>query len=434
MSQRAANPFSPRVTLGLVLFGALSFVLLLWMIGTGIGDPGPGASGGHAMGKGLNGYAALNTYLKKRGYDVSTVQSRAALKRPGLLILTPLHEASAEELGEVVNNRRQVGPTIVVVPKWRAIPLPRRTIQVKEGFVQLVDTAMPDWKGFYDEITLNGGALKTGSRPGGWEASGLSGELPNPDKVFSGAGEYVIPLAMGEGTEQILAGYMSDGGDYPALRGLTVRYDEGELEDEPIAQYPVVFVFDADLFNNYGMSREANARLAEQIVRTSLNEGDKAVAFDLTLVGYGRSPSLLTLAFTPPYLAATLCLLLAAGVALWRAYRRFGPPLLAGQAIAFGKRALVGNAAGLIHRARRLHLLGAPYADAARERLARALALPAKLGHEQAEAAIDRALAARTPGSASFSAVAANLRAARRPTDLLRAARHLHALERTLTR
>jgi hypothetical protein len=177
MSARSASPFSPRVALGLVLFGALSFVLLLWMVGTGIDDPKPGASGGHAMGKGLNGYAALSTYLKKRGYDVSAVQSRAALKRPGLLILTPLHEASAEELQEVVGNRRQAGPTIVVVPKWRTMALPRRTIQVKEGFVQLVDTAMPDWKGFYDDITLNGGALKTGPRPGGWEASGVTGEL-----------------------------------------------------------------------------------------------------------------------------------------------------------------------------------------------------------------------------------------------------------------
>ncbi len=434
MSARAPSPFTPRAALGLVLFGALSFVLLLWMIGTGIGDSGPGASGGHAMGKGLNGYAALSAYLKKRGYDVSAVQSRAALGRSGLLILTPLHEASAEELQEVVNNRRQAGPTIVVVPKWRAIALPRKTIKVKEGFVQLVGTDMPDWKGFYVEIRLNGGALKTGPRPGGWEASGLTGELPNPEKVISGDGKYVIPLAMGQGTGQILAGYMSDGGDYPKLRRQTVRYDEGELEEDPVIQYPVVFVFDADLFNNYGMSREPNARLAEQIIRASLDDGDKSVAFDLTLVGYGRSPSLLTLAFTPPYLAATLCLLLTAAVALWRAYRRFGPALLAGQAIAFGKRALVSNSAGLIHRARRLHLLGAPYADAARERLAKSLALPARLDHQSADAAIDRALAARSPGSAPFSAVAANLRAARKPSDLLRAARQLHALERTLTR
>jgi hypothetical protein len=78
--------------------------------------------------------------------------------------------------------------------------------------------------------------------------------------------------------------------------------------------------------------------------------------------------------------------------------------------------------------------LGAPYADAARERLIKALALPSRLSHEQAEAAIDRALSARAPGSALFSDTTAQLRAARKPIDLLRAARQLHALERTLTR
>ena len=92
------------------------------------------------------------------------------------------------------------------------------------------------------------------------------------------------------------------------------------------------------------------------------------------------------------------------------------------------------NAAGLVQRARRLHLLGPPYADAARERLVKALALPSRLSHVEAEKAIDRAQATRAPGSAPFSQLAAQMRIARKPTDMLRAARQLHALERTLTR
>jgi hypothetical protein len=89
----------------------------------------------------------------------------------------------------------------------------------------------------------------------------------------------------------------------------------------------VIFVFDADLFNNYGMSRASNAQLAEKLIQATLDGDPRKVSFDLTLAGYGRSPSLLALAFTPPFLAATLCLLLAAAVTLWRAYQRFGPPL-----------------------------------------------------------------------------------------------------------
>ena len=434
MSGRGGNPFSPRVTLGLVLFGIAAFVALLWMIGSGFGDPGPRASGAHARGKAINGYAALYDYLGKRGFQVSAVQSRAALKQPGLLILTPLHQADPNEIGELVSSRRAIGPTLVILPKWIAIPLPRTSPKVKDGFVRLVEADTPNWKGFYDDITLERGALQTGSQPGAWEAAGLSGVMPEPQKVIFGDGKYVIPLVIGEGTTRPLAGYISDGGDYPALRELTVGFDETELEDEPIAQYPVIMVFDADLFNNWGMNRPENAALAEKLIAAALDGGDQRVAFDLTLVGYGRSQSLLTLAFKPPFLAATICLLLAALVAVWRAFQRFGPALLGGPAIAFGKRALVGNAAGLIHRARRLHLLGPPYADAARERLVKALALPHRLGHEQAEKAIDRALAGRAPDAVPFSAAAAQMRGARKPTDMLRAARQLHALERTLTR
>lgn len=434
MSRRAAGPFSPRVALGLVLFGALCFVALLWIIGSGMDDPSPRASGAHVQGKGLTGYAALGQYLEKRGYAVTPVRSRAALDQPGLLILTPVHEASGEELEQVVNARRFAGPTIVVVPKWLAIPFPPGTPKAKEGYVRLLDVMPPDWKGFYDNLTLQSGALETGPRPGGWSGAGLSGTLPEPKEVFSGRGKGLIPLVIGDGGGQILAGYMADGGDYPRLRDLATGAEEPELEDEPTGEYPVIFVFDADLFNNYGMSRASNAQLAEKLIQATLDGDPRKVSFDLTLAGYGRSPSLLALAFTPPFLAATLCLLLAAAVTLWRAYQRFGPPMVAGRALAFGKRELVGNAAGLIQRARRLHLLGPPYADAARERLIKALALPARLSHEQAEAAIDRALAARAPGSALFSNTSAQLRAARKPIDLLRAARQLHALERTLTR
>jgi hypothetical protein len=197
-------------------------------------------------------------------------------------------------------------------------------------------------------------------------------------------------------------------------------------------RYPVIVVFDPDFLNNYGFAHRENAVATEALVRLALRGESTQVMFDLTLAGYGRSESLLELAFTPPFLAATLCLLLAAGVALWRAYHRFGPPMLAGRSIAFGKRALVGNAAGLLRRAKRLHLVGAPYADAVRERLVKALALPARLEPQAAEAAIDRALHARTGQSDAFSNASAALRAARGPRDMLRAAQTLSSLERTL--
>lgn len=433
--------FSPRVVLGMVLFGAVAFIALLWMIGSGMADPNPDAEGAHAAGKGLSGYAALAKFMDKRGWQVTQARSRGALKQGGVLVLTPLHYNDPAEIEAAVQLHRQAGPTVVIMPKWQTATLPRRTVQVKEGWVSLLRAVPVEWKGFHDEIVID---LKPMS--GGWYGGGVPGTLPRPKEVVSGEvieqGEDeenwswpLVPLVVGEQDGRMLAGYVDDGNDHFGLEDIA----EGDIPnwDEEVTgdgSYPLIFVFEPDLLNNYGFSQKSNALMADVLLRAAIDGGDKKLIFDLTLPGYGRSENLLTLAFTPPFLAATMCLLLAAAVLLWRALNRFGPPLAAGRAIAFGKAALVENAAGLVRRARRLHLVGPPYADAARERLVRALALPQRLDPAGAEKAIDRALAARAPDAQSFSAASAAMRAARRPADLLRAAQTLHSLERILTR
>ena len=471
MSQQRGNPFSPRAALALVLFGVLSFIVLLWVIGSGMGDPEPGAKGAHVSGKGLDGYAAFAAILEQRGYTVHKVQSRAGLRQGGLLVLTPQHSTSAQELAAVIDERRNQGPTILIMPKWIAAPLPPATAKAKKGFVQLVEAIVPKWGGFHDEVGVRIDPLAGGAQNRRWEGFGASGTLPEPNRVLWGGGGRLVALIEVEAGKKVLAGYFADGGDYPALRAAAIMAEpsaDDELYEEPAAApsdadttaaapppvvvpevttspapqydpdkyadaYPVIVVFEPDLFDNYGMARQANAVLGERLVLAALGGHDKTINFDLTLNGYGRSQNLLELAFKPPFLAATLCLLLAGMVALWRAFNRFGPPLLTGRSIAFGKYALVSNAAGLLRRARRLHLIGAPYADAARERLVKALALPARLDPAQAEKAIDRALAARDPAATPFSVAAAQLRDAKGPRNLLRAAQRLHLLERTLT-
>ncbi|MEY4953268.1 MAG: hypothetical protein RL299_1692 [Pseudomonadota bacterium] len=481
MSTRRASPFSPRTVLGLVVVGALAFVALLWSIGAGMADSEPRAFGGHAGGKGLNGYSALYQYLDARGFAVSKVQSRPALKQPGLVVLTPTHETKIKEIADTVEARRFIGPTVVIMPKWRAMPIPRQlSPKAKDGFVMLVEPEVPDWKGFHDEITVNLDAQGENDTAKRWFGFGSNALLADPKNVISANGGRLVPLVETGTSARTLVGYLADGGDYPALRAdaLTAEPDPPETgledypaEDEPVADdpeavqsvelpqevqaaapapppaainltptkdytdaYPLVLVFEADLFNNYGMARQPNALMAERLMLAALDGEERKIAFDLTLAGYGRSQNLLELAFTPPFLAATLCLLLAALVAGWRAYFRFGPPLIAARSLAFGKRALVGNSAGLLRRAKRLHLARAPYADAARERLVKALALPQRLDAQAAELAIDRALAARDPAATPFSQAAAALRSAKGPRDMLRAAQTLHSLERILTR
>jgi hypothetical protein len=430
MSEPAlTNPFSPRAVLGLVLFGAVAFIALLWMIGTNYDGGNTNDGQAHVAGQGLNGYAGLARYLEKRGYPVQRSRSEKVGERPGLLVLTPPTLADGKEIERLVKAHRYVGPTMVITPKWFAARAAPTEAGMKQGWVHLAGATEPVWKGFRDDIAVS---VKPGAD--GWTGMGSGGRLADPTQVLSGAGSALVPLV--EGADgRILAAFVADGGYYPALEDAAPRLPPSLYEQEEDNEiYPLVLVFEPDLLNNFGLARQEQARLADALFAATLDGNEKRIAFDLTLNGFGRSPNLLTLAFTPPFLAATLCLLLAALAIGWRGFNRFGPPRAIGRAIAFGKRALVANAAGLIRRTRRLHLIGPPYADAARERLSRALALPGSSDVMASEAAIDRAVAARSPAATPFSEAAAAMRAARRPADLLRAAQSLHALERMLKR
>jgi hypothetical protein len=428
----SSDPFSPRAALALVVFGVLVFVALLYMIGSGMTGGSTNDGGGHAGGKGLNGYAALAGFLERRGYAVRRVRDPGALRDPGLLVLTPPVSANGAELDRIVRKRRSVGPTLVVTPKWAAVPLPSSVPGSKRGWVALAGTVSPEWNGFLDDVRVKIGPAGNG-KVASWYGAGITGKLPVADKVQSGQGARLVPLVVGREDGRVLAAYVADGGTYPALDSIALQRP-ARSETEDVDDYPIILVFEPDLINNYGMANEASAQLADRLVRAALVSSDRAVNFDLTLNGFTRTPNLLTLAFTPPFLAATLCLLLAALAVGWRAFLRFGPPRVTGRAIAFGKRTLVANAASLIRRSRRLHLITVPYATRARERLARALALPRLADSDATETAIDRALGARTPDAVPFSITAARLRAAHTPHDIVKAAQDLHALERTLIR
>ncbi len=431
MSSADANPFSPRTVLALVLFGAVVFVALLWMIGAGMTGSDINDGSGHGGGKGLNGYAGMAQYLETRGFEVSKVQSLGALDKPGLLILTPPAGGPGKQIEALVSKRRNIGPTVVIAPKWLAIQMPAGAPGAQRGWVALGGTETPRWDGFEDGIGVTIAPMRGGGKVATWHGAGVSGALPVAEQVESGSGSDLVALVRGTQDGRILAGFLADGGSYPALERLGGNTPAAEPD---VGRYPVILVFEPDLLDNYGMADSANALLAERLIRAAMNGEKMPISFDLTLNGFARSANLLTLAFTPPFLAATLCLLLAAIVAGWRALLRFGPPRLGRRAIAFGKRALVSNAAGLIRRTRRFHLVATPYADHVRERITKALALPRLADAMATEAAIDRALAARDPDSAPFSALAARLRAARRPHHIVAAAHDLHALERTLTR
>lgn len=430
---RAASPFSPRTILAVLVVGAGAFLLFLYAIGAGWDGSNDRDGGSHAAANGLNGFAGLTRLLEAQGHEVSVSRSEANLQDPALLVLTPQIGADGERVGEIIEARRHLGPTLVILPKWVAMEAGQLgSSEARDGWVVFGGASAPMWLkeiGWLEDATPK---ITLRER---WEGLGLSGELPVPNSALAlEAGSVatddwasMIPLVDDEHGD-LLVGYFNDDGSYPALDEFA-GYES--LDEVDSSLWPVVIVVEPDLMNNYGLADLTRARLAHAIVDAALNDTDLPIVFDLTLAGLGRSENLLTLAFTPPFLAATLCLLLAALVIAWRAFCRFGPPVAEAPALAKGKRQLARNGAALVERARRLHLLGPPYAALVTARVAEALGVR-EADEEARESAIARVLAARGL-AADYAERAEALRRARHATELLRAASALKTIERTLT-
>ena len=180
-------------------------------------------------------------------------------------------------------------------------------------------------------------------------------------------------------------------------------------------------IADPDLLSNQGISdvHQAAATLA---LLDWMNANDATtINFDVTLNGFGRSPSPLKLAFEPPFLAMTLAIAAAVLLAAWQATARFGSPRRRGRAIAFGKAALIDNTAALVRKAGRQAMLGSRYVDVIRDRAAVVFGISTRLRDGALDDYLDQ-----LEGRARFTQLAEAATSARDRHSALLAAQALH--------
>ncbi|MBO81409.1 MAG: hypothetical protein CL801_08320 [Citromicrobium sp.] len=414
-----ANPsaFGKRGTFALVAFAILAFVAFLYLVGQG-GLSGSGNNGqSHVAGNGLNGFSALARMLEADGTPVARSRERGALDDPGLLVLPPPQQLDTDELDEIIARRRTIGPTLVIAPKWVAFPVGDAADQ--PGWVALAGAA-PEWSFDLDGETYDLVGETALARAPQWSGLSLGGRLPSEDALMHFSAnetqDRIAPLVQDE-EGHILAGHLVDDGSY---RAGELYFDPDWGGDLPV--YGVMIVAEPDLLNNWGLASESRAALALELIDIARQGTDAPVRFDLTLNGLGGSRNLLTLAFEPPFLAATLTLLLALAIAMWRAFNRFGPSLRPTPAIAAGKGQLVANGAQVIGRSGRMHLLRDPYANLVGTRVLERLGLRERQGQ-----AIEASL--RERGEDTLAQAIEDLRDARGSTETLRAARALRETE-----
>lgn len=436
MTKANSAPFSSAGVLALILVGSGVFFALLYLIGVGdVGQSDNRGGGAHAAAKGINGYSALSELVKADGFKVALSRETSGLSTGDLLVLTPPPAMDPEELAQIIKDREYLGPTLVILPKWSAIP-PSFLIpiedpdEVEHGWVFLAGVSAPRWANAESgplALNLSSGSQANGTEPasdGEPEAqtfstlgpiAGITGKMPTGVGFVADPKASHTPIVVNQ-EKRTLALIMNefDGG-----------YGDEESDSGTVPW--VVFVIEPDLMNNWGLADATRGHAALSIVRMMGDDYSDSVVFDLTLNGFGGPMNLLTLAFQPPFVAATICLLLAFLLIGWRAFIRFGAPIVPERETAFGKARLVGNGADLIIRAGRLGLLADPYITLSAHRLAKALGLR-KPEHD----GLDAALAMRQPDDGSFSKRAEDMREATRPTEILRAAYALSEQARRL--
>lgn len=394
----ADGAFNPMAAAAVAAALALAFVAFIVLLAKAPDLGSPLDPGAHALSGSAVGYRGLTELVHGVGGTARVVRATSSWDSEDLLVVTPDSAEDAEQLGELI-ERRRVKPTLVILPKWQVARLAAQPAWVERRGL-LPRAAIAAILGRMATVTITRYPDAAGSPMVSREL--MAAERIAPAELQAVRGDDVFPLIEGPDGSAVLA---------------------------QIGAAPLFVLADPDIANNHGLASRTNA-LATLAMLAELNSsGARTIGFDIVLNGFERPPSLLELAFEPPFLAATVCLLAAGLLAGFQAFARFGPPAREIRAVAFGKRALVDNAAGLLRRARREHRAASSYAALTRDIVADATGAPAALGGERLVSYLDRI----TRDGVRFSEIAADADAVADRPALMANARALYRWRRNLT-
>lgn len=408
--------FSPTLVLVLVLVSifALSAYMALSAFAPDLRSKSNG--GQHAWSRSAIGFAAFVELLESTGEKVILSRVSADDGRPShnLTILTPnVFQSSDNILNATVSK------TLIILPKWRVgkdIRNPNwvtgyglldakavaKMISEITAFEQEVDN-------IHFELQIQRVASKETEKPDKKNiviANKNGGKLyadTNNSAVKPSAEEQQTTIDETAGTKPITDWQMAEKfgdetfvlGNIDNLQTLTYlglvpqiwskeRILLGKIPDKEI-----YILTDPDLMNTLGAADILNPTAGIRIVETLTGKGNITL-FDLTLHGFEQSSSLLRTILMPPFLAATLSAVAAAGLMVWAAWFRFGPVSRTAMVFALGKRPLAENSAALIEMAGRETAMVSKFAELSKALAAKHAGAPKGLGHEELDKFLHR--------------------------------------------
>lgn len=361
------DAFSPRTMLW-AAFASMMAAAAFFLLSTYAPDFRlAGAGEATPLSKSGVGYAGLAKLLTLTGKPPEMARSDDQLLDERLLIV-PLRPDTPAKAIDALITHRDSKPTLFVLPKWFVVPRPDHFgWDQKIGHLDraAIDKALRQVADSHIEFEKDKAApveIEDLAVPAPDEMQWI--DDPDPAEVRDAAGHAIV----------------------------------AKMRDQPHW-----ILTDPDFLNNQGLADPTRAAAALRLIQR-LQGNDDAVMFDLTLLRAGNGMSLQKLLVEPPFLALTLALIAAAGLAVAHGLVRFGPARAEARAIAFGKYALADTTARLFRRAGRLGSLGGRYAALMRTRAGKLLGAPAGLAGDALDAWLD---ARDNTAGARFSELAA---------------------------
>ena len=415
--------FRPLTLISLILIGFFAFGALIVL--SGFAADFRKAPPGQATPRSVSavGYKALSNYLEKIGYDVQETRGkRKAYDRENrLVIYTPSRPTRRlakiiEAEGDAIN--------LVILPKWSVGQMiPRRNEETKKGWARKTsteglnsvsqfaflmedipvirrnDNPSPDAEVFFNTPSTHNSQnnyqpdfkdlqyfdLKTRWTDYRKELAEIQ-RLKKEEirrKTAEAKGETYKPKKKKE-----------------KKRSRTDDSDEKETKpSKPLPKHDAILKIDdrvvlikledtqtyvlsePDLINTMAFRTQGGAQLTNDILDSVIYDASSqaiSVDFDVSLHGIEANRNIVKLMVTPPFLAATLCLLAAGGLVGWQGFNRFGDPARLRPDFAQGPVSLAQTAAEFMSVANRAHKTGNNYAALVRRQTAAELGLKAR--------------------------------------------------------
>lgn len=400
---RAGNSLlSPRMAIGLVVVSALSALAFLALSAYAPDLRSETSGGNSVLSKSAVGFAGLRLLLQSADVDVTIGRETPSDDDPSsLVVLTPEMGTNPKDIVPL----SAPGPRLIILPKWIVTPDP-----IHNGWVtrlgsfdsgQIAALLAPIAKGA--KIEQRGGTAKTP----------LKAQFPRfaPDAAVGPVSVDTLQTISGPGLEP------------------DVVDDHGKAVLVQIKGSQTYILAEPDLLNNLGLADTGRARIGVAILQ-GMRVGDGPVTLDVTLNGFRRSPDILRTVFSPPFLSATLCAILAAAFLAYHAMNRFGSPERPDRVFAFGKRALADNTAAVIRMMKREPAMAPRYAQAALHQAAGFFGVSRE---KSADPSVIRALEVRNKVSTGFAELNAEATGVRDTGALMRVAEKIYRWRREIT-